>query len=324
MTATSQVAAGRTRTVTRAVVRFVASGRNSATNSTPSRMKHGYSTRILSRCRGASASQDGCGTSRKLTYSWAVHLLLNRWLGRVPLNIDMSQHIAVDLTQAFDERALARYRWLVQHEHELTADQQLELQHYRMRSSTRNFHPLEATMVDYNRWSDADLHRYRQLLTRAIDAEVLPELALTDDELRELERYRLGLVERIDAVPVPVHNKQGAFVEQESRTSNITTLGPRPATGASDIEHEPELPVLSPAPARAAPRPKRPPAPSLTPEDLDGCGIYEINGIPSTIFGDHRAEQILSSEIPIEQAKREEQARRRTNMGRPGIVSPYL
>ena len=100
--------------------------------------------------------------------------------------------------QAFDERALARYRWLVQHEHELTADQQLELQHYRMRSSTRNFHPLEATMVDYNRWSDADLHRYRQLLTRAIDAEVLPELALTDDELRELERYRLGLVERID------------------------------------------------------------------------------------------------------------------------------
>jgi hypothetical protein len=49
-----------------------------------------------------------------------------------------------------------------------------------------------------------------------------------------------------------------------------------------------------------------------------------VDGIPSTIFGDARAQQILSGEIPIEQAKREEQARRRTNMGRPGISSPYL
>jgi hypothetical protein len=39
---------------------------------------------------------------------------------------------------------------------------------------------------------------------------------------------------------------------------------------------------------------------------------------------DARAQQILSGEVPIEQAKREEQARRRTNMGRPGMSSPYL
>ena len=182
-------------------------------------------------------------------------------------------------------------------------------------------------MVDYNRWSDADLHRYRQLLTRAVDAQVLPECALTDDELRELERYRLGLVEHIDAVPVPVHDKhfpitERAVVEQDGRASNITTLAPRPATDASDIE--PELRVLSPAPAPAAPRPKPPPAPALTAEDWDACGMYLVNGIPTTTYGDARAEQILTGEIPIEQAKREEQARRRMNMGRPGISSPYL
>jgi hypothetical protein len=133
-----------------------------------------------------------------------------------------------------------------------------------------------------------------------------------------------GSAERIEDHPTPrrVHDEPfvitgRAFVEQDGHTSNITTLGPRPATGATDVEPEP-------APAPPAPRPKVPPAPSLTPEDLDGCGIYEINGIPTTTYGDHRAEQILSGEIPLEQAKREEQARRRTNMGRPGISSPYL
>jgi hypothetical protein len=182
-------------------------------------------------------------------------------------------------------------------------------------------------MADYNRWSTADLQRYHALLTKQVDSAVLPELALTDDELRELERYRLGLVEHIDDVPVSVHDEhfpitERAVAEQESCASNIATLVPRPETDASDIEPEPELPVLSPA--RAAPRPRRPAAPALTAEDWAACGIYEINGIPTTTYGDRRAEQILSGEVPIEQAKREEQARRRTNMGRPGIVSPYL
>ena len=58
--------------------------------------------------------------------------------------------------------------------------------------------------------------------------------------------------------------------------------------------------------------------------DWDSCGLYLVNGIPTTTYGDRRAEQILSGEIPIEQARREEQARRRTNMGRPGLSSPYL
>ena len=52
--------------------------------------------------------------------------------------------------------------------------------------------------------------------------------------------------------------------------------------------------------------------------------MYLVNGIPTTTYGDARAEQILSGEIPIEQAKREEQARRRANMGRPGIVVAIL
>ena len=178
--------------------------------------------------------------------------------------------------------------------------------------------------MDYDKWATADLRRYYTLLAHVLDAEVFRECALSDTEARELERFRLGIAERIEDHPTPrrVHDEPfvitgRAFVEQDGHTSNITTLGPRPATGATDVEPEP-------APAPPAPRPKVPPAPSLTPEDLDGCGIYEINGIPTTTYGDHRAEQILSGEIPLEQAKREEQARRRTNMGRPGISSPYL
>lgn len=169
-------------------------------------------------------------------------------------------------------------------------------------------------MADYNRWSTADLQRYHALLTKQVDSAVLPELALTDAELRELERYRLGLVEHIDDVPVSV---QRAFVQQDGRASS-----PRPAIDAPDTD--PELRARSPAPAPVAPRPKPPPAPALTAEDWEACGVFEINGIPTTTYGDARAQQILSGEIPIEQAKREEQARRRANMGRPGIVSPYL
>ena len=82
--------------------------------------------------------------------------------------------------------------------------------------------------------------------------------------------------------------------------------------------------VLSSAPAPAAPRRKPPAAPALTAEYWDACGLYLVNGIPTTTYGDRRAEQILSDEIPIEQAKRDEQARRRVNTGRPGLSSPYL
>ncbi len=184
--------------------------------------------------------------------------------------------------------------------------------------------------MDFNTWSDNALRRYSALLKREVDAITFPELALTDAERRELERYRLGLVERIDDVPVSVNDEhfpitERAFVEQDGCASNITTLGPRPATDATDApDTEPELPVPLPAPPPVAPRPKRPPAPALTAEDWDACGIYLVNGIPTTTYGDARGQQILGGEIPIEQAKREEQARRRTNLGRPGISSPYL
>ena len=185
--------------------------------------------------------------------------------------------------------------------------------------------------MDYDKWTTADLRRYYTLLAHVLDAEVFAECALSDTEARELERFRLGIAERIQDHPTPrrVHDEpsvttERAFVEQESRASNIATLVPRFATDASDIEPEPEVRVLSPAPARAAPRPKPTPAPALTAEDWDACGMYLVDGIPSTIFGDARAQQILSGKIPIEQAKREEQARRHVNTGRPGLSSPYL
>ena len=66
---------------------------------------------------------------------WAVHTLLLRWIGRPSFDIDVSQRVSIDLTKTFDERALARYRWLVLHEDTLTADEQLELHRYRMRGA---------------------------------------------------------------------------------------------------------------------------------------------------------------------------------------------
>jgi len=57
--------------------------------------------------------------------------------------------------------------------------------------------------MDLHRWSDRDLHRYHQLVSKALDAESFPELALTPDELRELEKFRLGIAERIDPPPPP-------------------------------------------------------------------------------------------------------------------------
>ncbi len=65
---------------------------------------------------------------------WATHLLLNRWLGRTPMTIDMSQHIAIDLTKSLDPSTLARYRHLVQHEDTLTPEEAAELQHFRFRT----------------------------------------------------------------------------------------------------------------------------------------------------------------------------------------------
>jgi hypothetical protein len=51
---------------------------------------------------------------------WAVHLLLNRWLGRLPMHVDLQQQVTLDLTASLDPSTLARYRWLVQHEDSLT------------------------------------------------------------------------------------------------------------------------------------------------------------------------------------------------------------
>ena len=162
-----------------------------------------------------------------------------------------------------------------------------------------------------------------------MDALTFPELAFTAAEAREFEKFRLGIAERLDGHPRPrrVHDEpfvttERAAVEQDGLASNIATLVPRPETDAPDTE--PKSSVLSPAPAPAAPRPKPPPAPALTAEDWDACGVYLVNDIPTTTYGDARAQQILSGEIPIDQAKREEQARRRVNTGRPGLSSPYL
>jgi hypothetical protein len=85
---------------------------------------------------------------------------------------------------------------------------------------------------DKNLWSTFDLQRYYTLLKKQIDAAVLPELTLTDDEQREVERYRLGLVERIDVPrPQPVVNND-TFIEDVVPT--VTTEGrDRPSVATS-------------------------------------------------------------------------------------------
>ena len=50
------------------------------------------------------------------------------------MTIDMQQRISLDLTQMFDERALARYRHLVTHEPELAPHEVEELRAFRTRS----------------------------------------------------------------------------------------------------------------------------------------------------------------------------------------------
>ena len=46
-------------------------------------------------------------------------------------------------------------------------------------------------MLDKEKWSIEDLLRYSALLKKQLDAQVLPEGALSDDEVRQLEKYRL-------------------------------------------------------------------------------------------------------------------------------------
>jgi hypothetical protein len=65
---------------------------------------------------------------------WAAFLLLNRWLGRTPFNVDLQQNVSIDLTKSLDPSTLARYRWLVTHEDSLTPDEAAELQHLRFRT----------------------------------------------------------------------------------------------------------------------------------------------------------------------------------------------
>ena len=48
-------------------------------------------------------------------------------------------------------------------------------------------------MLDKEKWSIEDLLRYSALLKKQLDAQVLPEGALSDDEVRQLEKYRLGI-----------------------------------------------------------------------------------------------------------------------------------
>jgi hypothetical protein len=129
---------------------------------------------------------------------WAVHLLLNRWLGRLPMHVDLQQQVTLDLTASLDPSTLARYRWLVQHEDSLTLTKSKNCSNSACGAASPCSH-LETVMTsDKNLWSTSDLQRYYTLLKKQIDAAVLPELTLTDDEQREVERYRLGLVERID------------------------------------------------------------------------------------------------------------------------------
>jgi hypothetical protein len=63
---------------------------------------------------------------------WAAHLLLLRWQGRVPYNIDLQQQVQISFTE--DQRE--RYFSLIQREAsgEITSDEASELHAFRLRS----------------------------------------------------------------------------------------------------------------------------------------------------------------------------------------------
>ena len=57
--------------------------------------------------------------------------------------------------------------------------------------------------IDLSQWSERSLKRFKSLLDRERDAELFPDLALSAEECRELELFRLGGAERrlADAPP---------------------------------------------------------------------------------------------------------------------------
>ena len=175
-------------------------------------------------------------TAAFLRQRWAVHTLLLRWVGRPPFDVDVQQRVAIDLTRPLTPSTLARYRCLVTHEDTLTPDEQRIARVTACAVRYRTFPRLEAPTMDYDKWTTADLRRYYTLLAHVLDAEVFPECALSDTEARELERFRLGIAERIEDHPTPrrVHDEhfpitERAFVEQEvaHRTSRHSPLDPR-------------------------------------------------------------------------------------------------
>jgi len=72
---------------------------------------------------------------------WAAHLLLNRWLGKVPLNIDVQQR--VDVSLLFSDHQRERYRDLIDREAAgtITYEEQQELRAFRRRSGAPQLGP---------------------------------------------------------------------------------------------------------------------------------------------------------------------------------------
>lgn len=57
--------------------------------------------------------------------------------------------------------------------------------------------------IDLSQWSERSLKRFKSLLDRERDAELFPDLALSAEECRELELFRLGGAERRPADAPP-------------------------------------------------------------------------------------------------------------------------
>ena len=193
------------------------------------------------RCRGRNASRRRSGRWRKVANVDGPRICCsNRWHGRTPMTIDTSQRISIDAdVRPLDVRALSLP----------CATRARAIPNYNMNRS--NFAPvaaspssLEIAMADYNRWSTADLHRYHHS-SPCKSMRSTPRTRIDSRRAARVEKFRLGIAERIEDHPTPrrVHDEpfvttERAFVEQDGRASNITTLVPRPETDAPDTEPE--------------------------------------------------------------------------------------
>ena len=75
-------------------------------------------------------------------------------------------------------------------------------------------------MPDYNRWWTADLLRYQALLRKQVDSAVLPECALSGDEVREIERYKLGI-----GITPHIDTPRPVVTDDEPRDVDVSTRG---------------------------------------------------------------------------------------------------